>query len=340
MKIITHAVLEWDEELGRYVTVEEEWFEYDGPMAECKKPKAPAPPDPNQVARAQSQQNQQAAEFNAAMNRVNTYSPLGSQEFSITGTDPRTGAPIYRQDINLDPQVEGLFRQQMGQDQQLGDVASRLMGQLPTSPFSLSGLPGRSNLDDIRQTTQDALYDRHASYMEPQLARDEDALRTRMANQGVAMGSEAFDNAMTDFDRSRETARRQARNEAIIGGGAEADRAFSMDEQLRNNALSEMLLGRSVPYQELAQIRGMTGQAELPQFQGMSQASMAPADIQGAIQNQYQGQMDAYNAKVQQRNALLQAGAGIGSAFLLSDERTKEDIHEVGELPRDRKSVV
>ena len=52
-----------------------------------------------------------------------TYGPAGSQEYSVTGTDPATGAPIYRQDIKLDPQLEQSYRGQLGQNAQLNQGA-------------------------------------------------------------------------------------------------------------------------------------------------------------------------------------------------------------------------
>lgn len=348
MKIITRAVLEWDEELQRYATVEEEWFDYDGPLAECKKPKAPPPPDPTQVAGAQTQQNRDAALYSAALNRMNTYSPLGSQEFTQTGVDPATGAPITRQDIKLDPQTEQLFRQQQGTDLRLGEAAGGMIDRLPTSPFSLGGLPSRgslnteglpeipTNFDSLRKEQQDALYSRNTEYLDPQFQRGEESLRTRLANQGIVEGSEAYKNAVDDFNRGKETAYRQARNESIAGGGAEADRAFGMSSSARGQmfgeqatgadladrqraqALAEGLTERQLPYAELAAVRGMTGSAELPQFQGPAQVGVGPADIQGAIGQQYQGQMDAYNAKVQQRNALLGGLFGLGGAAILA----------------------
>lgn len=317
MKIITRSVSEWDEDLGRYVTVEEEWFEYNGPMAECKKPKAPAPPDPNVVAQAQTTQNRDAAAYNAALNRINTYSPLGSQEYSQTGTDA-SGAPIYRQDIKLDPMVESLFRSQTGNDQRLTDAAGQMIGSLPTQPFSLSGLPGRSDLDSIRGNAEKAIYSRNTAFLDPQFKQGEDALRSRMANQGIVEGSEAANNAMGDFNRSKEFSYGQARDAAIVGGGAEADRAFDQDERLRSTMLSEMLTERGLPYQELAQMRGMTGEAQMPQFQGTAQVGIQPADIQGAIGQQYQGQMDAYNAKMQSRNSLINSLFGLGGSAILA----------------------
>lgn len=282
------------------------------------KPKAPKAPDPNVVAAAQTQQNRSAALDNATLNRINTYSPLGSQEYSQTGVDPRTGLPTYRQDIKLDPMAEQLMRQQQGTQGRVGAAADAALSRLPSSPFSLGGLPGMSaNYDDLRKGQADALYGRQAAFLDPQFERGEDKLRTRLANQGVVEGSEAHRNAVDEFNRGKEFSYGQARDAAIAGGGVEADRAYGQESDRRRMALSEMLTERGTPFNEFAMLNGMNAPVDMPQFEGMTPVGVNPADIQGAMGQQYQGQIDAYNAKVNQRNAWLGALGGIGSAFML-----------------------
>lgn len=296
--------------------------------------KAPAAPDPNVVANAQTQQNRNAALDSATLNRVDTYTPFGSQEYSQTGTDPRTGLPTYRQDIKLDPMVESLLRQQQGIQGRVGTATDAALSRLPSSPFSLSGLPGMSaNYDDLRKTQTDALYGQQTAYLDPQFKQGEDALRSRLANQGIVEGSEAYTNAVGDFNRGKEFSYGQARNQAITGGGAEADRAYGQESDRRRMALSEMLTERGQPYSELAMLQGMQSPVDMPQFQGMSPVGVNAADIQGAYGQQYQGQIDAYNAKQQGKNNLLSGLFGLGSAAIFaSDERVKEDIEPIGEL--------
>jgi hypothetical protein len=300
-----------------------------------KGSKPPQAPDPRVVAGAQTQQNQQTAGYNAALNRINTYGPAGSQEFTNTGMDPTTGAPMYRQDIKMDPMLEGVYRSQLGQQQQMTDAASPYINQIQgMQPFSLSGLPEMStNFDDLRKSQTDSLYKQQAGFLDPQFKQGEDALRSRMANQGVVEGSEAYTNAMGDFNRGKEFSYGQARDKAITGGGQEADRAFGMQSQTRNQMLSEMLTKRGLPFQELSQLRGMAGGVNLPQFDGTAQVGTAPADITSAMNNQYQGQVDAYNAKKQSQNANLQTAATIAAMFAMSDVRAKDDIEPYGELP-------
>ena len=86
MKIYTRVVID----MATSAVLEADWYEYDGPVAECKGKggKAPKAPDPNVVSAAQTRSNQDTASYNAALNRTNTYTPAGSSEFTVTGTDP------------------------------------------------------------------------------------------------------------------------------------------------------------------------------------------------------------------------------------------------------------
>lgn len=84
MKIITRAVLDWNGHV-----LEEDSFEYSGPVAECKDSgSAPQPVDPWQQAAAQYSLDTGTANYNAGLNRTNTSNPLGSNTWSITGQAP------------------------------------------------------------------------------------------------------------------------------------------------------------------------------------------------------------------------------------------------------------
>jgi len=244
-----------------------------------KKTEAPPPPDPNQVAAAQTAQNRDTALYNAALNRFNTYTPFGSQEFSVTGTDPRTGAPIYQQDIRLDPSQQALFDQQTNQNLALGQYGNTVLDRLtnagpisvgpdfqtgynfapintaldpsiglqsgfnqadPQMRLDTGNLPGLpTDLGAFRDEAEDALYARNTRFMDRDFDRREDQLRTRLANQGITEGSEAFENALTDFGQDREQAYQRAREDAIAGGGAEASRMFDIGSRSRGQLFGD-----------------------------------------------------------------------------------------------------
>ena len=214
MKVYTRVVID----MATSEVLEADWYEYDGPVAECKKGgKAPKAPDPNVVSAAQTQSNQDTAAYNAALNRVSTYTPQGSSVFSTTGTDP-TGAPIYRQDVTLTPDAQALYDQQQAQSRQLGNIAGRhdgprrfVDGRPRSTRRRLRIVRGRGF---ARRTAADAgrALQPAGSISRPAVAaaRAGSSAR-RMANQGIVEGSEAWRNALDDQNRARSFDYSQAR---------------------------------------------------------------------------------------------------------------------------------
>jgi len=72
------------------------------------KSSAPSAPDPQQLAQAQMQINQQQAIQNAELNNVNQVGPTGSMTYTQTGTNA-DGTPIYTQTTSLSPQLQALY---------------------------------------------------------------------------------------------------------------------------------------------------------------------------------------------------------------------------------------
>jgi len=92
------------------------------------------------------------------------------------------------------------------------------------SGLNLNGLPQAPI--NAGQTAQDALYSR----MNPSLARDEDALRTRLANQGISLGSSAYNREMELQGQRANDMRLQA-----------AAQGIGLDQAARNAAFGEQL---------------------------------------------------------------------------------------------------
>ena len=339
MKVYTRVVID----MATSAVLEADWYDYDGPVAECKKGgKAPKAPDPNVVSQAQTQSNQDTAAFNAALNRTNTYTPMGSSEFTVTGTDA-SGAPIYRQDVKLAPDAQALYDQQMAQSRELGNTAQNMLGRVDESlstPLDTSKAPKLFGADDLlgaRQQTQDALYNRHAAYLDPQWQQREEQFRTRMANQGITEGNEAWQNAKFDEDRARSFDYGRARESAIAG--ALPEMAFLSDTARGNRAmtLEEMYRERAQPLNEFNALRS-SSQVDMPQFEGAANVNSANTDVSGNMWNAYQANLDRYNAQQAGANNVMSGLFGLGSAAItaapfFSDERLKENIEQVGKLP-------
>lgn len=72
------------------------------------KGSAPSAPDPQQLAQAQMQINQQQAIQNAELNNVNQVGTQGSIQYVQTGVNP-DGTPQYTQVSQLSPQLQALY---------------------------------------------------------------------------------------------------------------------------------------------------------------------------------------------------------------------------------------
>jgi Chaperone of endosialidase len=169
------------------------------------------------------------------------------------------------------------------------------------------------------QTAQDAIMSR----LNPQFEQRDNALRTRLINQGVRPGTEAWDNEFRNFGQERNDANSQA---ALHG--------IDVGQKARQQALQEQEFGRTEGLNIVNALR--TGnQVQQPNFINTpQQATTAGADLLGAEGQQYQGQLGAYNAQQAGSNGFLGGLgqlAGAGAQFwAASDERLKTNIRQVG----------
>lgn len=261
-------------------------------------PNYPQPPDPNQIANAQMRINRDAAR----MSLINQEGPFGSLNY----TEGPNGQFTARQ--SLDPSETGaVFGARAGANQKLGDFLSRYKGT--GSDFSAD-----------RDRIEDTLYQRNTSRLDPQYQDREKQLSSRLAAQGITQGSRAYQTALDDFNRERRGAYDEARQSAILGGGAEQSRLFDMSARQRG--------------QEFGEIGGLFDLGRIARFtpQGQGNAGIGAPDFMGASQQQYQGQLGAFNHQQQQSAANRQAMAS-GASALLSLFCSKEFKNDHGEAP-------
>jgi len=283
----------------------------------------PRVPDPYQVAGAQTAVNQQTAAYNNAQSHGNTTTPLGSQTYT-SRIDPVTGATVYDSNVSLTPEQQQLLTLQNQQDLSLGQTSSGLLGNINSTystPMDYSGLPGLYGANDLlgaRTQTQDALYGKQTSYLDPQFAARARALDTQLANQGIALGSEAWKNAQDDLSRDRAFNYDQARTSAIAGGASEMNTLSGIASKNRAQALSEALTKRNQPLNEFNALRDTT-KINMPTFDGASggaNSSTTPANLTGSVYDAYNA--TAGNAAANQQALMGLLGTGVEAAGGLS----------------------
>jgi hypothetical protein len=296
-------------------------------------PKAPAAPDPVKTAQAQTATNKETAIANAQLGMVNQNTPYGKLTYTQRGTTAE-GIPQYESNIELSPDQQRLLAMSQQGDlgtAQLGlDQLGRISNAVST-PFSYAGMPsyGEADQNAASARAEEALMSR----MNPQFQRDEEAMRTRLINQGIGQGSQAYQREMETFNQAKNDARQQA----ILGGQQYGASDLASALQRRNQGIQEYTTQRNAPLNEYSALTSGT-QIQNPNFSfgGGQQGNMQPVNTAALAQNQYDNQMGAYNAKVAQNNSTLgTAGSLLGNAasayYLFSDIRLKQDIVKIGE---------
>lgn len=277
-----------------------------------KTPSPPPAPDPVVVNAAQTASNKETALYNAALNRVDQYGPQGSITYTKLANDA-DGLPHYRSDTTLSPEAQ----KQYDIEQQVGTATSQLgadqLGRLQdalSQKFSFDGLPKAPGVDDFsvdRDKVTQSIIDRN----NPQMQAARNALENKLVNQGVMRGSKGWKQAMDDLGRQEN----DFRLAAINAGGAEQSRLYGLGTDARTRAIQEYTTQRNQPLNELSALLGQS-QIQNPSFGAAPGANAAPVDTSAAYNQQYQGQLAAYNAQNQARQSAMGNLFGLGGAAL------------------------
>lgn len=265
----------------------------------------PSAPDPAQTANAQYGYNKQAMLDTLKYNTLNQTNPYGS----VTWQRDANGVPTG-QTISLSPDVQNWLNNQFGLSSGVGSAALSQVGNLPTSPFSLSNIPSTA---DIAQ----GLYKQSSDLLKPQFDQQTNALNVQLAQRGLPIGSEASDLATKQLQANQNTALTNAANNATAAAGQEQQRQIG-------NALTQYML----PYQQLQTLEGLTPGYSLPSFQSTPTVQEASPDYTSTVNNNYAQQMKQYTNDQQ---GLWSGVSGLGSALIgakpwtWSDENLKED---------------
>ena len=255
-----------------------------------KSSSAPAAPDPAATARAQAAANKETAITQAQLDRQVAYQgPYGRVEYVRTddGTSPYEQGQ-FEQRVTLTPEGQALQAQEMAMDKQSNQIALDQLGRvqgLLSSPLDL----GNGKIED-------AIYDPYRRRLDERFAREDESLRTRLANQGITMGSEAYNREMANFA--------QGKNDAYGTTAANA----------RAQAVQEALAMRNQPINEITALMGGQ-QVSVPQFMPQQAPQLGGTDVVGPTMAAYQGQLANWNAQ-QQRNASMMGGlASLGGSL-------------------------
>lgn len=274
-----------------------------------KTPSSPPPPDPKETAAAQSQMNRETAVTQYGLNATNQITPDGSLTYDNIGSWG-DGTPRFQATTSLSAPNQAIYNTNKVTEQNIANIGrdqSARIGDLLGTPMKLGN-----------EASEARLMDSGMKRLTPQFARDEESLRTRLANSGIRAGSRAWDTEMERFGQTKN----DAVNQLLLTG--------------RGQANQELLTERNQPINEITAL--MAGsQVDNPQFQQTPSPNVAGVDYTGLVSNNYNAAMDAWKTKVasnaQMMGGLFSALGSVASMGMMrSDRRLKTDIERVGEL--------
>jgi hypothetical protein len=192
-----------------------------------------------------------------------------------TGQDPATIAEQHYRDFGQREgraadffNAQNTFADVGGQQRSLGNYGSQTFGFGDAGDITRNYGPGDFSAD--RQRVEESLYQR----MDPQLQRDRAAMESRLADQGIKMGSPAHQAAMDQFNRQLTDTRLGITQTA----GQEQQRMMDMAAQRAG-------------FQNAAQQQAFTQQLGRGQFYNQAQAQQFQEQLQaGTFANQAQQQ--------------------------------------------------
>lgn len=191
------------------------------------------------------------------------------------------GQDTWTQTTTLSPEQQRLYDLTTRGQTTYGETANTLLdnvrGQLSQ--------PVNTDWESYRKNALAA----QLSRLQPDYDRQQEALRQRLINSGLTAGSEGWQREMDQFQRGYNDALLQADLRAgdTVGQGIQQTAAL-----------------RGMPLNEAAALLSGS-QVQIPQLQGTPQTQVAPTDVMGAYQNQYQGQLAQWQANQQANNAAL-----------------------------------
>jgi len=202
-----------------------------------------------------------------------------------------------------------------------------------------------------RAQASDAAYRAATRYMDPQYNERQNRMENQLANQGVVRGSEAWSNALNEFNTGRDRDYAQARDLAfsqgltsldsslrdraqlwseVLGAGqfhnnaqqqgfSQALSNANLNNQVRQNRFNEEVQKRAIPMNEYAMLLGnMPGYGGMQQYQApdlnaaFDSYAWEPMNLEGAVGDVMGNQASRSAASKSKSGAM--ASAGIGAA--------------------------
>lgn len=295
-----------------------------------KSGSAPQAPDPYATAEAQGNQDRKTFQYALNNSRTSTVNPFGKTSWNNNPTFDQAGfdaalaaykpavaaigsptwgsegqdAPPYvpgtpassptapnRSDFTTDHWTN---TQELSPESQ--GIYDSATAKLKTATDGIS-----TNASAYNDKVAKAVYDRMRFFTDPADAAARSSMQSNLADRGFQVGNEGYQTEMDRMDAQQGRNRTDAANAAQIAGASQGMSELSMQQQIAQ-ALS------GLRNQQVAGVSGMPTTTTAPGIQ-------AP-DLMGLINNQYQSQLDAYNAEQASNSNLMGSLLSMGGMVL------------------------
>jgi len=251
--------------------------------------------------------NSEAANATQGLNSTNQVTPYGSLTYGISGSTMGPGGisiPQYTATQTMDPTDAATAASGEAFRSQAQGTANWLLDNHGYAPVGGSGQYGDQAYNDLmaRQNQQFGL--------------QQNALTQQLADQGVAAGSTAYQNAFIPLNQSRVDASNQAEINATQLGG--------MQQQ-------EDIAGNQANLGMISGLYGM-GAGSIPgaNYVNTPTSSVQPVNSNSNFQTQYGGQMQAYGTQAEGLSAGYQAQMAQYLQSLQAQQATQGGLFGLG----------
>lgn len=212
-------------------------------------------------------------------------------------------------DPKYDPGMTNPAQQQQSSygniNQQLIDSAATMIPGVMNNwnqPVDWNSLPAAPTADaETRRRIEDQVYNSFMSRQEGEFAKARESFEQSMANRGIPVGSQLYNDQLKQLQQAQTDAKQQALTQAVQMGGTEMERQFNMGTTAHNNALSEMLTKRNLSFDEFSKLRSqidMTDPRAANLFEQNKELKQMDA-YYNALNTQQAGQIQSNLAKQQ-----------------------------------------
>ena len=283
------------------------------------------PPAPsfnaNQASADQTKSNVNTAVANAQLHNTNQITPQGNLTYTEGPSKTIDGleVPSYTATQTLSPEQQQIYNQTTALQNRALGLAGTVANNVEGSLNKLLTYEGAPELPKDQTAFRGQAYDSLMGRFNQDFDRTQAGMDTKLRNQGLQPGSDAYKTQMEMLDRTKT----DAGNQAFLQAGNLAGQNLSQAQALRGADISERTALRNSPLQDYSTLLGLGGQAQSPNYAPATNATVAPTDVMGAQLAAYQGEMAGYNAQLQQRaqqqsssNAMMGSLFGMGGSAL------------------------